>query len=63
MAPLAAVTDAVLPVEPAHTGDAVVIVAPETATIATVLFPDEVLQPVLLVTVTESITDPDLVAV
>jgi hypothetical protein len=46
-----------------HTEDAVVMVATGRATIDTVLFPDAVLHPVLFVTVTLSVTDPDLVAV
>jgi hypothetical protein len=61
--PLTAATEAVLPVEPAHTEDAVVMVALGKAIIGITLFADVLLQPLLLVTVTVSVTDPDLVAV
>ena len=52
-----------LPVDPAHTVPAVVIVAPGSAVIDTALLPEEVLHPLLLVTVTLSVTDPELLAV
>ena len=59
MAPVPALaTDAVLFVEDAQTGEAAVIAAEGAVLIAAVLFP-VALHPVLLVTVTESVTVPD----
>jgi hypothetical protein len=60
--PLTTGTEAVLPVEPAHTELVVVMVALGSATIGITLLADVLLQPLLLV-LTLSVTDPDLVAV
>jgi hypothetical protein len=62
VAPPVAATEAVLPAEPVHTDPAVVIVAPGKAIIGIDLFAEVLLQPLLLVTVTVSVTNPDLVA-
>jgi len=57
-APLPAlVTEAILLPEPAHTAAAAEMVAVGNATMETSLFPEEETQCVLLVTVTESVTD------
>jgi len=64
LAPLPAlVTKAVLLFDPAHTVDAAVMVAAGYATIETSLLPDEALHPVVLVTVTARVTEPDAPAV
>ena len=57
------VTEAVLLFDPAQTEDAAVMVAAGYATMETSLLPDEALHPVLLVTVTARVTEPDAPAV
>jgi hypothetical protein len=56
-------TDAVLPAEPAHTEAGAVMVATGSATTAIDLLPEEALHPTALITVTESVTEPDAGAV
>ena len=56
-------TEAALPFDPEHTEAAAVMVATGYATIETSLLPDEAMHPVLLVTVTARVTEPDAPAV
>jgi hypothetical protein len=51
--------NAVLPDELAQTEDAAVMLATGYADMVTNLLPDDALQPAALVTVTESVTEPD----
>ena len=63
MAPLPALaTEAALPVDPVQTDDEAVIVADGRALIVTELLPVD-LQPLLLVTVTDSVTVPEAPAI
>jgi hypothetical protein len=59
VSPLTEVDEAVLPAEPLQTEAAALIVALGEGLIVTSFFPDELLQPLLLVTVTESVTEPE----
>ena len=56
-------TDAVFPVEEVQTDAAAVMAAEGAPAIVTSFFADAVLQPLLLVTVTDKVTDPDPLAV
>lgn len=56
-------TEAMLPVELAHTAGPVVMVALGTAAMGITLAGDVALHPPLLDTMTPRVTDPDLVAV
>jgi len=56
-------TDAVLPVEEVHTDELAVIAADGAPIIVTSFFADAVLHPLLFVTVTDNVTEPDPLAV
>jgi hypothetical protein len=56
-------TDALLPVEEVHTDAVAVMAADGAPTIVTIFLPDAVLHPLAFVTVTASVTVPEVPAV